>query len=330
MSLPKRILVLGGSGFIGLRLSQRLAGEGAELVLADDFSRGRQDRELNDFIAAAPRARLIHVDLTRASSFETLGSFDEVYLLAAIVGVGNAVHRPADVLRTNTLIVLHTLEWMERSRSKRLFYASTSENYAGGYEHQLVPIPTPETVPLVISDIQNPRFSYAVSKLWGEAAVQYLAARAGFEFVIGRYHNVYGPRMGYEHVIPQLSMRIAAGETPLRVYAPNQTRAFCHVSDAVRATVALMRCPAAMGRTVHIGNDREEIAIGELATMLLRTAGREPLILPQPAPPGSVERRCPDVTLLRQLTGFEPETSLAIGLPATFSWYRQANPNAYE
>jgi UDP-glucose 4-epimerase/UDP-glucuronate decarboxylase len=173
----------------------------------------------------------------------------------------------------------------------------------------------------MISDITAPRFAYAVSKLAGEAAFLHTARARGFDAVVGRFHNVYGPRMGADHVIPEMSLRAQAGENPFRVPGADQFRAFCHVDDAVEAMVRLMATPEAAGQIVHIGNDREETNIGDLARLVRQVSGAEFALEAEPAPPGSVQRRCPDLTRLRSLTGFEPKVSLEDGVRSTYAWY---------
>ncbi|MGZ4611817.1 MAG: NAD-dependent epimerase/dehydratase family protein, partial [Kineosporiaceae bacterium] len=254
-----RALILGGAGFIGVHLARRLAAEGCEVTIVDDFSRGRQDPELE-----ALGLPVVHADLTDPAAYVGLPTgWDQVYMLAAVVGVRNVEKDPARVVRVNTLALLHLLDWLEAP--SKLFFASTSEAYAGGVSLGLVPVPTPETVPLVIEDVASPRFTYGISKMLGEAAVIHTARSKGFPFVIGRFHNVYGPRMGADHVIPELLLRAERGEDPFVVYGTDQSRAFCYVDDATDAMSRLMASNAANGRLVHIGNDREEIVIGDLA-----------------------------------------------------------------
>ena len=208
---------------------------------------------------------------------------------------------------------------------RRLFFASTSEAYAGGVELGHVPVPTPEAVPLVVADIGNPRFAYAASKILGEAAVIHSARARGVPFVIGRLHNVYGPRMGADHVIPELCLRALAKEDPFRVYGLEQRRAFCHVSDALDAIQRLMAAAVtAEGVVVNVGNDREETTVAALLELVLNAAGFKPQLDPRPAPPGSVARRRPDISRLRSLTGFEPRVSLAEGVRETLEWYRRS------
>jgi UDP-glucose 4-epimerase/UDP-glucuronate decarboxylase len=216
---------------------------------------------------------------------------------------------------------MRLLDWLTPDAGT-LFFASTSETYAGGVSAGTVPVPTPEDVPLSVPDVAAPRFAYAASKILGEAAVIHTARARALQAVIGRFHNVYGPRMGADHVIPELSLRALRREDPFRVYGTDQRRAFCHVSDAVEAMVRLMTTPAASGRVVNIGNDTEETRIEDLASLVLREAGFAPSLERVPAPAGSVARRCPDIGRLRGLTGFVPKVSLEAGVRETFAWYR--------
>src|ERR671934_267969 len=124
--------------------------------------------------------------------------------------------------------------------------ASSTRTSCGG----LAPVPTGEDVPLVIEDAGAPRAAYAISKIAGEAAVRHAGRARGLRWVIGRFHNVYGPRMGADHVIPELSLRALSGEDPFRVWGAEQYRAFCYVDDAVEAMLRLMDCPDAAGEIV--------------------------------------------------------------------------------
>ena len=316
-----KALLLGGAGFIGLHLARRLVREGHSVTIVDDFSRGRDDREL----AALQEHRAVSVrsgDLTAAGTWAELErGWDQVYLLAAVVGVRNVVADPARVVRTNALAALHLLDWAEPG--SRVFFASTSEVYAGGVDAGIVAVPTPEDAPVMIADVTAPRFAYAISKLLGEAAFVHGGRARGFDAVVGRFHNVYGPRMGADHVIPEMALRAMDGEDPFRVWGSDQHRAFCHVDDAVEAMLRLMDCEAAAGEIVHIGNDSEETNIGDLAKLVLRVCGVHAALEPFAAPPGSVNRRCPDLTKLRRLTGFQPAVELEDGVRQTVDWYRR-------
>jgi len=314
-----KILILGGAGFIGFHLSRRLAEAGHEIVLVDDFSRGRRDAEL-EALLARPNVSVRTADLTDPRAFNSFGQdYDQVYLLAAVVGVRNVEKDPWKVVRVNTMVVMNTLEWMPSTA--KLFFASTSEAYAGAFMARIAQIPTAEDVPLVIQDVTSPRFTYGASKLLGEVATIHAAKAKGFRYVVGRFHNVYGPRMGADHVVPELSLRAMRRENPFKVYGTDQSRAFCYIDDATLAITLLMESPQAENQIVHIGNDTEETNIGDLTELVLRVAGFHPTLDRQPAPSGAVNRRCPDISKLRRLTGFAPKVSLEEGVTKTFAWY---------
>jgi nucleoside-diphosphate-sugar epimerase len=247
--------------------------------------------------------------------------WDQVFMLAAVVGVRNVERDPARVIRTNTLALQHLLDWLPAA-GETLVFASTSEVYAGSVALGLAAVPTDEEVPLTIPDAGAPRTAYALSKILGEAAVSHAGRARGLRWVTVRYHNVYGPRMGTDHVIPELVLRALRREDPFRVYGARQRRAFCHVADAVEATLRLAAAEDARGRVVNVGNDAEETVIEDLAALVLRQAGYRPAVEHVPAPAGSPERRCPDLGRLRALTGFAPKVPLEAGVTETFDWYR--------
>src|SRR5262249_30982131 len=158
-----------------------------------------------------------------ASTWRRLpGGWDQIYLLAAVVGVRNVESDPDRVIRVNTLAAMHLLGWIRPG--ERVFFASTSEVYAGGVGRGIVPVPTPESGPVMIADVTARRFAYAISKLLGEAAFIHGARAKGFSAVVGRFHNVYGPRMGADHVIPEMALRAMRGEDPFRVWGADQYR----------------------------------------------------------------------------------------------------------
>jgi UDP-glucose 4-epimerase/UDP-glucuronate decarboxylase len=315
------VLLLGGAGFIGLHLSRRLLAEGHAVTIVDDFSRGREDADL-DAVRSHPAATVRSADLTDPAAWAALPhGWDQIYLLAAVVGVRNVEADPARTVRVNALTALHAIDWIEPG--ERIFFASTSEVYAGGVDAGIVPVPTGEDVPVMVRDVTAPRFAYAISKLLGEAGFLHAAKAKGFAAVVGRFHNVYGPRMGADHVIPEMAMRAMAGENPFRVWGADQYRAFCYVEDAVDAMLRLMATPEASGQIVHIGDDTQETNITDLAKLVLRLTGADAALEPGPAPPGSVARRCPDLGRLRALTGYEPAVGLEEGVRRTISWYRE-------
>ncbi len=318
-----KILLIGGAGFIGYHLAYRLsASPDNQIVVCDDLSRGKMDRDFSDFLSQSDNVHFIKADLTDPGQFQKLDDdYDYVYMLAAIVGVRYTSEIPHKVIRVNSLLTINTLDWMAGSRCRKILFASTSETYAGAVNRGYAPIPTPEDVPLMIDDIHNSRYTYAITKILGESAFINYARVHGFEASIVRYHNVYGPRMGWEHVIPEFILRILDRESPFKVYGADHTRSFCYVSDAVSATIEVMESQGANLEIFNVGNDREEIRIGDLLQKMLKIAGYDPQIEIHEAPPGSVKRRCPDISKLRSVLEFQPRVTLDEGLKATYSWY---------
>jgi nucleoside-diphosphate-sugar epimerase len=324
------VLVTGGAGFIGFHLAKKLLRDGYTVDLVDNLARGRLDDDLKQLLTH-PQARLIEADLTDPGTFGALRSdYDEIYHLAAVIGVKNVMEQPDRVLRVNAGGTLNLLEWVRdtQGRLRRFLFSSTSEVYSGTLRHYGIPIPTPETVPLTIDDVQSPRATYAISKILGEAACHAFLHRYGTPFTIIRYHNVYGPRMGFAHVIPELMLRARAAEDELKVYSPDHTRAFCYVDDAVEATIRLAESRMALGEIIHVGNPSEEISIRVLADRIMGIVRPGLRIRPLENQPGSPSRRCPSTDKMGRLTSFQPRVSLEAGLRKTWRWYNaHASPN---
>jgi UDP-glucose 4-epimerase len=317
-----RVLITGGGGFIGAHLATSLSEGDHEIDLVDDLSRGQADDDLRR-LADRPNVRLLERDLLAPDGLEGLpADYGLVFHLAAIVGVANVLDAPYRVLRKNVELLDAVLDMAAAQPGlERFVFASTSEIYAGTLELSELPIPTPEDVPLTVPDPHRPRASYMLSKLYGEA----LTHQSGLPATVVRPHNVYGPRMGMAHVIPELLKR--AHEAPdggtLEVYSVDHRRTFCFVADAVELISRAAESSEAEGETLNVGAEGPEVSIGELAEMVLATVGRRLEIEPLPPHPGSPERRCPDMSKTTRLTGYSAQMPLEEGLRRAYDWYRQ-------
>jgi UDP-glucose 4-epimerase len=328
--MKKKVLLIGGAGFIGLYIVKYLTRQGEyEITIADNFFRGKMDEDLSE-IVDRHQIRVVEADLTDPAAFRQLDDdYDYVYMLASVVGVEYTSKMPHEIIRINTALILNTLEWLKRSRCKKTLFTSTSECYAGTIEAFGYDIPTPETVPLCIRDISHPRFTYAATKMLGESGFHNYSKTMGFKNIIVRYHNIYGPRMGFKHVIPQLAQRFLKGEDPFNIYGYDQTRSFCYITDAARCTVMAMEHEGNDGATYHIGT-MEEIAIEELVRYVGDLFGFEGTYVHAPTFPGSVSRRCPDITKARIELGYEPGVSWKEGVRKTIEWYKNYLKAGYE
>ena len=319
----KKVIVTGGAGFVGLHLARRLAEQGMEVVVADNFFRGKKDAEF-EALCALPNVSFVQIDLTKPETLNALPTDVEgVYHLGAVNGTKLFYEMPDLVMRVNGVGVIHLLDWAATHGKPRILFTSSSEAYAGALEafHQL-PLPTPEDVPLVISDPKNVRWSYGASKMFGEVACHAWAKMFDLDIRIIRYHNIIGPRMGYEHVIPQFLMRIIGKADPFPLYGGDETRVFCDVRDAVRATQLVMERKGIAGETVHVGAEGE-ISMRALAEKMFAWFDVHPSFDVHPAPTGSVLRRVPDITKLKTLTGYVPEHDLEETVRWMEEWYRE-------
>ena len=316
-----KALITGGAGFIGGYLAQDLIDFGHEVVIADNFSRGVEDGFLKDLESRG--ANLVTVDLLDPSSLKTLGGgYDCIFHLAAIIGVENVMGRPYDVLRKNAELLFNLIDFAHmQTKLSRFVFASTSEVYAGTLQFFDMAVPTPEDTPLTITPLEHPRTSYMLSKIYGEASIR----QSGLPFTIVRPHNFYGPRMGMSHVVPELLKKAhtAPQDGTLEVFSVDHRRTFCYISDAVTAMRLLAENDNCAGEVFNIGNQAPEIAIGDLAKIVLKVTGRDDLtIAPLPATSGSPTRRCPNTQRMTAATEFEPLVSIEDGVRATYSWYR--------
>ena len=320
-----KVLITGGAGFIGYHLAEYHRRRGDGVVILDNLfkAEGRADPAF-EALVGSPGVTYLAADLTRPlAPVETVGSdgFDVVYHLAAINGTRLFYEIPYQVARTNLLITLHLLDWLEGRRVGWLVYASTSEVYAGCEQVGLLTIPTGEDIPVVFPQPTNVRFSYGTSKFMGEFLCFQFGEKMKIRTSVVRYHNIYGPRMGTSHVIPEFILRMKRRENPFRIFGGNETRAFCYVEDAVTATRLVATTPGCDREVVHIGNMEEEITIEALARLLMAQFRETFDILECGGRSGSVSRRCPNTAKLKKLTGFEAKVDLKEGLSRTSEWY---------
>lgn len=313
-----RVVITGGAGFIGYHLARRLILDGNQVVLVDNFSRGNLDQGLRTLLEHS-ECSILDVNLVQ----EALPDIDTsvVVHLAAIVGVDNVTANPYAVLDKNTRALLQVLAWSAtRPNLEHFLFTSTSEVYAGSVELALCPVPTPEESVLAVKNPRDARSSYLLSKIYGEA----LCAHSELPHTVVRPHNVYGPRMGMNHVIPQLLLKAwkAPSDGVLEVSSIAHTRTFLYVDDAVAHLSKIVSSPAE-GNVLNLGNQGPEISIAELAETVIKAVGKNLTVAETPPTPGSPPRRAPDTSAFRKIYGDVSPVSLKEGVARTLDWYRK-------
>ena len=316
------VLITGGAGFIGFSVVKKLAEEeGNSITIIDNLSRGKMDDEFRSLIEME-QIEYINADLTDPSVFSDLpGDIDYIYHFAAVIGVKNVMKHPDRVLYVNAVSTLNILEYAKGlSDLKKILFSSTSEVYAGTLKHYGIGIPTDEMVHLTIEDIRAERTTYALSKIFGESSFFNYGRQFSIPFTIVRYHNVYGPRMGFDHVIPEQFVKIYRNNQ-IHVPSPHHSRAFCYIDDAVEMTIRVCESNKTEGEIFHIGNSDQEIRIKDLILLIAQIMNKEIKIIEEAETPGSPKRRCPDVSKVTTATGYGPVVSLEEGIRKTYSWY---------
>jgi nucleoside-diphosphate-sugar epimerase len=203
----------------------------------------------------------------------------------------------------------------------RFLFASTSEVYAGTLKHFSLNIPTPENVPLTAMNLRESRTSYMLSKIYGEA----MCHQSDLPFTIFRPHNIYGPRMGMSHVIPEQLQKVWEAKTDgtISVYSPEHTRTFCYIDDAVEMLKRIIESDKCVGRTLNVGTEYPEISIRELVRSCIDLSSKKLEMEFLPATAGSPLRRAPNMNQTSQLLGFSSQVELKTGLQRTWNWYRE-------
>jgi len=321
--LSANILVTGGAGFIGSHLVDRLLSEGRHVTVLDNLSTG-SERNLAD-AAGHANFRFIHGSVLDEHLVEELVAQNPlVYHLAAAVGVRNIVNDPLQSILTNVNGTEHVLASAAR-HGCRVVLASSSEVYGRSGE-----IPFRESGNRILGPTSVHRWSYATAKALDEhLAFAYLDR--GLEVSIVRYFNSYGPRIhqsGYGSVIARFAWQ-ALNRLPLTVHGDGkQSRCFTYVSDTVDGTIRAATRAQAVGGVFNIGN-AGEVTILELAEAIRRILGSSSEIrlaryeTDYPRGFEDTRRRVADVTLAREILGFEAQVEFTDGLSRTLEWCRQ-------
>jgi UDP-glucose 4-epimerase len=312
-----RVLVTGGAGFIGSHVAERCIGLGHEVVVLDDLSSGKREN-------VPDRAAFEQHDIREARAAELVrdGGFDVVAHLAAQMDVRRSVADPMFDASVNVVGTLNLLEaGRAAARPPRFVFASTGGALYGDF----VATPTPET------ESKDPDAPYGAAKLAVESYMAYYGRIHGFETVVLRFGNVYGPRQdphGEAGVIAIFCQRLLAGQ-PITVFGDGtQTRDYVYVEDVAEAFVraAFGEVPAAGrldARAFNIGT-AVETSVLELAERLLALSGKRSEISFAPARAGELMRSCLDVSKAGSVLGWRPAVALEDGLSRTIDWFARA------
>jgi len=311
---PQRILVTGGSGFIGSHLCRSLLALGHDVLAVDNFYSSTRHNVLN--LLGEPRFELMRHDVT----FPLYLEVDQIYHLAC---PASPVYYQRDPVQTTKTCVHGSINMLGLAKrvGARILLASTSEIYGDPAIH-----PQPESYWGHVNPI-GPRSCYDEGKRCAETLFFDYYRQHAMPVKVARIFNTYGPKMLADdgRVVSSFVVQALRGE-PLTVFGDgSQTRSFCYVDDLVDGLIRLMNSPPGVTGPVNLGNPAEFTML-ELAKKVLALAGSDGPIEHRPLPPDDPVRRRPDIGLARELLGWEPTVPLDEGLSRTVGYFRQALP----
>jgi nucleoside-diphosphate-sugar epimerase len=311
----KNYLVTGGAGFIGSAITKSLIKKGSSVTVLDDFSRGNMNRleEVKNnisFVNADIR------DSKKVTSIFKENNFTGVIHLAYINGTDNFYSKPEEVLEVAISGIQNIIQGTKLARIDEFYLASSSEVY----QNPKI-FPTPEDVKLVVPDPYNPRYSYGLGKIIQEFMTLNFLKNIE-KVVIFRPHNIYGPDMGFGHVVPELFLKIKESKGNSIELKGNgkQQRSFCYIEDFIQAFEILIDVNTPSG-IYNIGSNFESEII-EVAKMIANLLNRKLEFHTSQPPLGETSKRLPDLSKIES-RGYTPEYSIMDGLELYKQWFER-------
>ena len=302
----QKILVTGGSGFIGSAITNYLVKNGHSVTVFDNNSRGKL-RRLKDVLS---KIKFKKGDIRDYKKLQSIGgNFDTVIHLAYVNGTKFFYKKPFEILDIAANGLLNILRFSKEKKVKNFYLASSSEVYQNP-----IRFPTDESEMLKIPDIHNPRYSYGGGKIFSELYGIHFAKKYFKKFIIFRPHNVYGKDMGNDHVIPEFINRFKkiGNKKNFLIYGTgNEIRSFIHINDFVNGFDKLFK----RGKNQEIYNigTSEKVKISQLAQTIANILKKQIKFSRTKLLKGSPSKRCPNIKKIKKL-GFKQKISLREGL----------------
>ncbi|HBG73164.1 MAG TPA: LPS biosynthesis protein WbpP [Deltaproteobacteria bacterium] len=319
-----KYLVTGGAGFIGSNLTRALLASGQRVRVLDNFLTGKRENLAGLTGAHGDAFELVEGDLRDPGTVcKAAAGVEYVLHQGALPSVPRSV---ADPVLTNEINVAGTVNLLLAARDagvRRVVFAASSSAYGD----------TPQ-LPKRESMAPNPKSPYAAQKLAGEHYLRIFYEIYGLETVSLRYFNVFGPRQDpgstYAAVIPRFITSVLRGVPPT-VYGDGlQTRDFTFIDNVIQANLAACAAPkAACGKVVNIACG-ERVSLLDILEIVYKLAGKRVPPKFEPARPGDVRDSLADISLAKDLIGYDPKVPFAEGLARTFDWFKSAEQGTPE
>ena len=307
--MKKRILVTGGSGFIGSYLCEKLLNEGNEVICVDNFFTGRKCNIIH--LLNNPYFEIVRHDIT----FPLYIEVDEIYNLACPASPVYYSFDPVQTTKTSVIGAINMLGLAKRLKIK-ILQASTSEVYGDPEIH-----PQPESYWGNVNPI-GPRACYDEGKRCAETLFFDYKRQLNLKIKVIRIFNTYGPRMRPDdgRVVSNFIVRALKGED-IYVYGDgSQTRCFCYIDDLVEGIIKMMNSKDEITGPINLGNPAE-FTILELAKKIIKLTNSKSKIIFKPLPEDDPKRRKPDIELAKKELNWKPKTQINNGLKKTISYF---------
>jgi len=312
--IKKTFLVTGGLGFIGSAIVKKLSSQKKyEVVVFDNLS--RKNRIFNKI----KNVKYIFGDIRKLEDVNKCfkNKIDAVVHLAYINGTSSFYKIPCDILEVGTKGIINLLDICVKKKNKEFYLASSSEVY-----HLPHKIPTDESESLKIPDIHNPRYSYSGGKIISELFCIHYGKKFFKKMIIFRPHNVYGPNMGNEHVVPELILKakkLKKNKKIIKIKGKgDETRSFIYIDDFAEAFDLLVK----RGKHLNIYNigNLDQITIKKLLLKIIKILELRAKIVKTKIAEGGTSKRCPNIKKILSL-GYKKNYNLDAGLSKTIDWY---------
>ena len=314
-----KYLITGGAGFIGIKLTEELLkNNNNQIYIIDNFLKDSSNKRLISLVKNK-KIKLIQKNLNNISDYLKIYDFDYIYHFAAMLGVKNVIDNPYVTLKENILTTINLINFSKKQKKlKKICFTSSSEVYAYSLKNKLAKYPTPENVDFLISKDFDPRTSYLLSKIVGE----YLMNYSELKFIIFRPHNIFGPQMGFKHVIPQLTKKILLNsKNKIIIQNSKHKRTFCDINFAIDLILKISHKKDIINKTFNIGSPDREISIIDLAQKIKKILNSKKKLIPSNIQKfNSPEKRKPDMK--RSLRYSKIKHNFEKGLKETVMWYK--------
>jgi len=314
-----KYLITGGAGFIGLKLTEKLFKDKKnKIYIIDNFSKKTDNEKLIE-ILKNKNVKMINKNLNDISQYLKIYNFDYIFHFAAVLGVEKVINNPLITLKENIQSTINLIDFAKKQKKlKKICFTSTSEVYAYTLKKNFAKYPTPEDIDFLISKDYDPRSSYLLSKIVGE----YLMSYSKLNFIIFRPHNIFGPNMGFVHVIPQLTKKILKNNNKkIIIHNSKHKRTFCDIGFATELIFNISHKKKITNNIFNIGSPEKEISIMELAKKIKKILNsKNKLISSNLQKDSSPEKRRPNMK--RSLTYSSINHNFEKKLKETVLWYK--------